>query len=94
MKRNARTAYNALKKIGAPVREGWGGNEHFSISAESNFCKEYNNEYWAEYYVMTDGGFQEIMDGFGVNKKITAILEKHGLYAEWYNPGVLSVYDA
>jgi hypothetical protein len=30
---------------------------------------------------------------FGVNNKINAVLDKHGLYAEWINPGVLSVQE-
>lgn len=93
MNKNAKKAYDELKKIGCPVRSPWGGNEHFSISAESNFDPAYGDKHWADYYAMTDGG-PSYLDCFGINKEIANILEANGLYAEWYNPGVLSVYDA
>jgi hypothetical protein len=86
MKRNARSAFNALKKIGAPVYEGkdWGG-EYFILSAEEN-----EKEIWADYYDgMNIPGWL-----FGVNPKVTKVLDKFGLVAEWINPGVLRVYDA
>jgi len=31
---------------------------------------------------------------FGVNNRINDILDEHGLYAEWVNPGVLSVQES
>ena len=84
----AKRAFEALKKIGAPVNhlgEGWSGDSLFSISGESNY-----DEMWADYY----NEFQlSSLDDFGVNNKINKVLEKYGLYAEWYNPGVLEVYE-
>jgi hypothetical protein len=46
MKANYRKAFNALEKIGAPVREGgWSRDEGFRISAEDNYPIV-----WADYY--------------------------------------------
>lgn len=84
----AERAFNALKKIGAPVNhlgEGWSGDSLFSISGESNY-----KEIWADYY----NEFLPESYEFGVNPKINKVLEKYKLFAEWYNPGVLEVYDA
>tara|TARA_R110000824_G_scaffold295047_2_gene483438 strand:+ start:500 stop:763 length:264 start_codon:yes stop_codon:yes gene_type:complete len=87
MKKNARSAFNALKKIGAPVFEGgdWGG-EYFIVSGEDN-VKEIWADYWQEF-----GG--PGLDDFGVSLKINKILDKNDLFGEWINPGVLGVYDA
>lgn len=84
MKQNARLAFNALKKIGAPVLDTDREGCHFRISGEDN-----GDETWADYY---DGHY--LGWDFGVNPKIEAILEKHDLMCEWENPGVLGVYDA
>lgn len=84
MKRNYRNAYNALKKIGAPVIDH--GGDEFFISAENNVT-----EIWADYYMMGMGS--SFVDDFGVNKKIGAILDKYGLFAEWQNPGCLAVCE-
>ena len=96
MKRNARKAYNALNKIGAPVIERPGNDTsdgYFVISAESNY-----DEIWADYYdgprlerVLDDGTIEW---AFGVNPKINKILEANGLISEWINPGMLGVWDA
>ena len=93
MKRNARTAFNALKKIGAPVRETDSHGAHFSISAEENY-----DETWADFYEgpsleRVDETTGEILWAFGVNPKIHNILKANGLYCEWWNAGVLGVYD-
>ena len=83
MTRNHRLAFNALKKIGAPVYERC-DIENFQISAESN-----SDYIWADYY---EGDY---LDGyeFGVSPKITKTLAKYGLHAEWINAGELGVYD-
>jgi hypothetical protein len=88
MKRHARKAFTALKKIGAPVfvREGEEG-PYFCISAEDNGEKT-----WADYYMMTDGPELEGWR-FGVCAEVIDILDANGLYCEWENPGSLSVYD-
>jgi hypothetical protein len=98
MNRNARNAWNALKKIGCPVLDpslGWGG--FFALSAEhygkDDGFYEGHKDYdpdgndWADYY---NSGFGE----FGVSTHITEVLGKHGLYCEWINAGVLAVYDS
>jgi hypothetical protein len=102
MKRNARNAYNALKKIGAPVLDpelGWGG--HFGISGEragrDNWFYEGSKDEapdgmdWAEYY---SEDYNERYSRFGVHNAINDILDDYDLFAEWVNPGVLAVYDA
>jgi hypothetical protein len=87
MKRNARIAFNALTKIGAPVREAHDG--HFMISGESGTDAP-DGLPWADYYAED---YNEVWSEFGVNKILIEILKKHGLFAEWYNPGYLNVYD-
>tara|TARA_R110000850_G_scaffold143789_3_gene266006 strand:+ start:423 stop:674 length:252 start_codon:yes stop_codon:yes gene_type:complete len=80
MKREFRTAFNKLRKIGVPVyAEVEGG---FIISAEENY-----ETTWADYYRENDVA----LDDFGVNHKINDILHDHGLFAEWENGGVLGV---
>lgn len=88
MKTNAKKAFEALKKIGVPVNENkWTNDEseHFTISGEDNYP-----EIWADYYNEYNLGST---DDFGVSLKINKILDKFGLFAEWYNPGVLCVFD-
>jgi hypothetical protein len=102
MKRNARNAFNALKKIGAPVlgpELGWGG--HFAISGERAGRDDYmypgskdfasDGMDWAEYY---SEDYAEAWSRFGVHNEINDILDDYDLFAEWVNPGVLAVYDA
>jgi hypothetical protein len=82
----AKKAFNALKKLGAPVHhlgEGWSGNSLFSISAEENY-----DRVWADYY--DEYNFLDC----GVDPDIRDVLDKYGLYTEWANPGVLEVYEA
>ena len=87
MKRNLRTAYTALNKIGVPTIEGgYYGEDSFRISAEDN--EHYT---WADYYMMTDGDSTGYI--MGVSNRINNILDKNGLYAEWINPGCLAVCE-
>jgi hypothetical protein len=86
----AKRAFDALKKLGAPVNhfgEGWGGSAQFSISAEEN----YDGVVWADYYNEFN---LSSLDDFGINEKIAKILTKYKLYTEWSNAGVADVYDA
>ena len=89
MKRNHRLAFNALKKIGAPVYER-SDIENFQISAEGIYGEYDRDTIWADYY---DG--RNIPDWeFGVNPLITETLRKYGLFAEWQNPAQLTVWEA
>ena len=89
MKRNARTAYNELEKMGVRVGEwDWGG--YFNISGEDGGTDP-DGLPWADYYAED---YMDVWSEFGVNKLVIEVLAKHGLYAEWYNAGVLCVYDA
>ena len=88
MQRNFRYAYNALERMGVPVRPDWDGRDDaFRISAEENY-----DEVWADYYMMGMGNSQ--VDDFGVSHRINRVLNRYGLYAEWINPGSLGVYLA
>lgn len=88
MKRNHRLAFNALKKIGAPVYQR-SDIENFQISAEG-ISGEYDRDtLWADYY---EGIYFPDWD-FGINPKITEILSKYGLHAEWINAGEIGVYE-
>ena len=92
MKKNARLAFNALKKIGCPVYEGtWmdGDEDYFRISAEEN----YGDDLWADYYLAGEGPI-EGMDENGVNEKVVAILKKYRLDYDWCNAAVLDVSPA
>ena len=94
MNANAKKAYEALIKIGAPALDpskGWGG--HFAISGEragaDNIFYEGSKDLdpdggeWYDYYELYMG-----------SPHIAKILDEHGLYAEWLNGGVLCVFDA
>ena len=81
MKKNYRTAYNQLKKLGVTVYED---DDGFRISGEDNYPI-----IWAEYYTRHGS----TLDDFGVNHQINDILEKQGLFAEWENTGVLGVAE-
>lgn len=83
MKQPFLKAFNELKRIGAPVFTNKDNDRlgNFSISAEENYP-----EPWAEYYNQGWGLF-------GVSPRITAVLDKHGLFAEWEDPGKLNVYQ-
>ena len=97
MKRHARKAFTALKRLGAPVFENKPGvdgyGEHFFISAEENY-----DEIWADTYEaralerFTDSG--ELIWQAGVNPKITRVLRANGLMFEWINAGMIGIYDA
>lgn len=83
MKRNFRTAFNRLTKLGVPVRETNDG-ESFWISAE-----EGGSHLWCDYY----DGYRIPDWEFGVNPKITKTLRDLGLFAEWQNPAQLNVWE-
>ena len=89
LSKNVLKAYEELKAIGAPVMHlggGFGGDALFAISAEENY-----DYVWADYYAENE--FPGMYEGyeFGVSPKINKILNKHGLFCEWYNAGVLDV---
>ena len=89
MTRNHRAAFNQLKKLGCPVFTR-SDDEHktFHISAEQAGP---DGNLWADYY---DGpSMPSIYDGFGVDKRVEEGLKPLGLFAEWENPGSLSVWS-
>lgn len=81
MKRNFRTAFNRLKKLGVPVYERDDMEGRFQISAEDP-----ESHKWCNYY---EGPASWI---FGVNPQVEGNLGKCGLFSEWINPGELGVY--
>jgi hypothetical protein len=87
MTRNHRLAFNALKKIGAPVYER-SDIENFQISAEGILGDYDRDTLWADYY----DGHSIPGWNFGINPLIDNILAKYDLHAEWINPGEIGVY--
>lgn len=83
MKRNFRTAFNRLTKLGVPVRETNDG-ESFWISAEED-----TSHLWCDYF----DGYRMPDWEFGVNNQITSLLRELGLFAEWQNPAQLNVWE-
>jgi hypothetical protein len=83
MKRNYRTAYNALKKLGCPVFERSDYPDHFLISAE-----EPESHQWADYYA----NYAQ-WDGEKTSPVLDKILRKNGLFAEWETSGCLIVCE-
>jgi len=85
MNKNHRLAFNALKKIGAPVYER-SDIPNFQISAEglaSDAYKGYDDtQIWADYWT----------SGY-INPRIEQILERYGFHAEWINAGEIGVYE-
>ena len=81
MQRKYIKAFNTLKKMGVPVYVHANDAGNFSISSE-----EPESLQWADYYTMN----REWL--FGVHPDVDTVLRKQGLYAEWVNPGRLSVY--
>lgn len=97
MKRHARAAATALKKIGAPVYDHLEGENgaYFIIGAE---LRDDKDTYYCDYYQyqvkeQLDGN-GEIINAFGIREDVHKILSKHSLFAEWINPGQVGVYDA
>lgn len=82
----ARKAFDELKNLGVPVVDIQEDGSYFRISGEDN-----EDTVWADYYNEYRMSYS---DDFGVHEEINNILNKHGLYAEWYNPGYLHVYNA
>jgi len=82
MKRAYRNAFNALKKLGVPVRQYHTDEDNFWISAEDGheFCDYFDG------YRIPDWEF-------GVSPVIFNTLRKYGLFAEWQNPAQLSVWE-
>ena len=81
MKKNYRSAYNELKKLGAPVytREDIEG---FGITSE-----EVNSHEWVDYW----NGYK--FWGSDTSPKLDEILRKHGLFAQCMNPGEWHTYE-
>ena len=95
MKRNARNAFNALKKIEAPVYDHITDNGcEFIIGAE---LRNSDDEYFCDYYGYS---FEEhldkkgnIVNAFGIREDVWKILKKYELTAEWFNPAQVGVYS-
>lgn len=84
MKRNFRTAFNRLQKLGVPVKEYGGEEPNFWISAE-----EGGSYLWCDYF----DGYRIPDWEFGVHPAITSTLRELGLFAEWQNPAQLTVWE-
>lgn len=81
MKPYAITAFLALQAMGIACMT-WDDDSrgHFWIWCEGITDEtELNMDYYNNYWG---------------SKKLNAILEKNGLYSEWYNPAYSNIYDA
>lgn len=86
MKSIQRQAFNALRKIGAPVFTRTDDeSKTFHISAEE---MGKDSRMWADYYGSAFGACYPTHD-----PRIDAILEPLGLFAEWDDPASLSVWE-
>lgn len=83
MKKKFQKAFDELKAMGVPVFERSDYPNQFLISGEED-----NSWEWLDYYDPRISWDMEM-----VNPELTQILEKHGLHAEWENPGCLIVYE-
>ena len=104
MQRNARAAYKAIEKLDTEEarnvhlidhgdRENqW--NAHFLIGCEPRGAgDEPVADYYQEFIREHVDGDGVIQNAFGIRTVIHDILDEHGLFAEWINPGVLGIYD-
>ena len=100
MRNEFEKAFEALKKIDAPVFENSIGT--FDVSAENN-----ETEYWADYYGEFAGGVGYVKDENGnvidayikespgdpyINLKIEKIVKRFGINLEWECAGYLTAH--
>lgn len=100
---HALAAADELLALGAPVYLHLAGENgaHFIVGGElrgnddvlwCDYYQEYNVERWS-----TDDKndpTRRILDQDGIKTEMTDILDRHGLFCEWINPGQVGVYDA
>ena len=92
MKRNARTAFNAIQRIGAPVYDRSEESAEFILGAER--VKD-NDPKYADYYQdeirerVEDG---KVINAMGIDERINRILRNNGLHAEWINVAMVGIY--
>lgn len=82
MKAKYQKAFDALKTLGVPVYEHADDNGNFSIDAEDPKADDF-----VGYYATQPDWI------FGVHPAVNTTLRNFGLFAEWVNPGRLSVYE-
>ena len=83
MKPKYQQAFDALKTLGVPVYEHADDNGNFSIDAEHPRA----DTFVAYYATQPDWVF-------GVCPAVHNLLRTFGLFAEWVNPGRLSIHQA
>lgn len=108
MKRNARTAFKALEKMGAPVFDRPENGAEFILGGElrtsddtyfADYWREELREYTRPVKAGEDTTHLRVYNGevienpFGIRTDVDALLTKHGLYAEWINGGMCGVYQ-
>lgn len=90
-------AFEELQAMGAPVFRNADTEQagNFKMSGEDNF----NDagiawaDYWQEFtreHVNEQG---DIVNAFGVHQTVWDVLNKHRLFAEWDNPGCVTIWD-
>lgn len=87
MTNNIEKAFQELESMGVVLYDHQCEGQHFKISGEESNGDTVFADYYNEFGL-------DCLDDFGVHKDVNAVLQKHGLYAEWANAGYLNVYDA
>jgi hypothetical protein len=94
MKRNARKAFTALKKLGAPVYDRPSESAEFILGAE---LRTKDDTYFADYYREELREYRDetgkIQNPFGIRTDVNDILTENGLMAEWINGGMVGIYQ-
>lgn len=83
MPSKVQTAFLKLQKMGVPVKVWWQLDPQYQDYRGYFWidCEEQDAEQFYNYWEMYE------------DEKCEAILDKAGVYAEWYNPAYLCVYD-
>lgn len=93
MSKDAKKAFEALKKINAPVLDKQEYNAQFLLGAE---LRNSEDRYFADYYceevkeeVDSKG---EVINAWGIHEDVHKILKKYNLRAEWIDAGLVGIY--
>jgi hypothetical protein len=94
MQRNARNAFTALEKLGAPIYDRAEYGAHFILGGELRTNDDhYFADYWQEEIKEHVNEAGQIVNAFGIRQDVIDILNANDLYAEWINGGMVGIYD-
>lgn len=92
MKRNARKAFNAIRRLGAAVYDRSEHSAEFILGAERlrDNDPKYADSYQEEIRERVEDG--KVINAMGIDERINRILRNNGLHAEWINPAMVGIY--